>query len=103
MTGGGTEGGAILLAVLQTLFSCSKMSLFYLKTCTPMKGTPGEPPEAPLEEVLSPGRGLKELHKLVGSYQKHYAHEITKLDFYRGLQLHFRGLRSHCSYSFLFF
>ena len=39
---GGTEGGAILLHfwVLPTLFSCSKMSPFYLKTCTPVKGTP---------------------------------------------------------------
>ena len=27
-------------AVLRTLFSCSKMGLFYLKTCTPLKGTP---------------------------------------------------------------
>ena len=34
---GSTEGAAILL--LRTLFSCSTMSLFYLKTCTPLKGT----------------------------------------------------------------
>ena len=39
---GGTEEGAILFhfAVLRTPFSRSKMSLFYVKTCTPLKGTP---------------------------------------------------------------
>ena len=46
-SGGGTDGGAILLDFCGPLnpFSCSKMNLFYLKTCTPVKGTP----EAPLE------------------------------------------------------
>ena len=29
-----------IIAALPTLFSCSKMSLFHLKTCTPLKGTP---------------------------------------------------------------
>ena len=29
-----------IFAVLQTLFSCRKTSLVYLKSCTPMKGTP---------------------------------------------------------------
>ena len=40
------RGGPILLLRFSgTFFSCSKMSLFYLKTCTPVK----EPLEAPLE------------------------------------------------------
>ena len=42
-SGGGTEGGAILLHFCGSpdpFFWCSKMSLFYLKTCNPMKGTP---------------------------------------------------------------
>ena len=35
-------------AVLRTLFSCSKMSLFYRnKTCTPVEGTPEAPLEVP--------------------------------------------------------
>ena len=37
------KGGAqfyFIFAVLQTLFSCSAMNVFYLQTCTPMKGTP---------------------------------------------------------------
>ena len=40
--GCGTEGGAILLHCCGSPdpFACSKMSLFYLKTCTPVKGTP---------------------------------------------------------------
>ena len=29
-----------IFAVLRTPFSCNKMSHFYLKTCTPVKGTP---------------------------------------------------------------
>ena len=39
---GAAQRGAILLhfAVLRTLCSCSKMILFYLKTCTPVKGPP---------------------------------------------------------------
>ena len=29
-----------VFAVLRTLFSCGRVSLFHLKTCTPMKATP---------------------------------------------------------------
>ena len=36
--GGGQS--CFIFAVLGTLFSCSPMSPFYLKTCSPMKGTP---------------------------------------------------------------
>ena len=42
-SGGGTEGGVQFLLHLcrsPALFSCSKMNLFQLKTCTPVKGTP---------------------------------------------------------------
>ena len=41
-SGGGTEGGAMLLHFNGSPdpFSCSKMSLFYLKTCTPVNRTP---------------------------------------------------------------
>ena len=40
---GAAQRGAqfyFIFAVLRTLLSCSKMSLFYLKTCTPLKATP---------------------------------------------------------------
>ena len=40
---GAAQRGAqfyLIFAALQTFLSCSKISLFYLKTCTPMKGTP---------------------------------------------------------------
>ena len=40
---GAAQRGAqfyLIWAVLRTLFSCSKMSLFYLNTCTPVKATP---------------------------------------------------------------
>ena len=42
LQGAAQRGGQfyLIFAVLRTLFSCSKMSLFYLKTCTPMKATP---------------------------------------------------------------
>ena len=48
--GAAQKGGAVILhfAVLRTLVSCTKMRVFYLKTCTPMKGTPEallDPPE----------------------------------------------------------
>ena len=39
-SGGGTQEGAILLDFCGSPGpSCSKKSLFYLKTCTPVKGT----------------------------------------------------------------
>ena len=40
---GAAQRGAqfyLIFAVLRAFFLCSKMSLFYLKTCTPMKATP---------------------------------------------------------------
>ena len=48
LQGGGAQRGAqfhFIFAVLWTLFSCSKMSLFYLKTYALLR----DPPEAPLE------------------------------------------------------
>ena len=40
---GAAQRGAqsdFIFVALRTFFSCSKMSLFYLKICTPVKATP---------------------------------------------------------------